>query len=277
MGRITFGAETKFMINIKERYKLLKRYVVYRFRAKMRGGHGIHSPFLFQYYNSVLYGKVKCSYSESPKLLFKLLQQDTTEFEPTSFGAKTTATAPLQVRHFAASSAISKADGKLLFRIAKDLKPKTVVELGTGAGVGTAYLASAYGDAKVYTVEATPQLVSKAKVNLATVGLTNVECIEGQFSAVLPMLLERIDRVDMAFIDGDHTYDATLANVECILRKAHSNTVIVVHDIHWSEQMERAWEALKLDSRISIAVDLFSLGILFLREGTAKHSIVLRY
>ena len=261
MGRITFGAETKFMINIKERYKLLKRYVVYRFRAKMRGGHGIHSPFLFQYYNSVLYGKVKCNYSESPKLLFKLLQQDTTEFEPTSFGAKTTATAPLQVRHFAASSAISKADGKLLFRIAKDLKSKTVVELGTGAGVGTAYLASAYGDAKVYTVEANPQLVCKAKVNLATVGLTNVECIEGQFSA----------------IDGDHSYDATLANVECILRKAHSNTVIVVHDIHWSEQMERAWEALKLDSRISIAVDLFSLGILFLREGTAKHSIVLRY
>ncbi|MBN1989665.1 MAG: class I SAM-dependent methyltransferase [Bacteroidales bacterium] len=265
------------MINIKERCKLLKRYVVYRFRAKMRGGHGIHSPFLFQLYNSVLYSKVNCSYNNAPQMLVRLLESSRMAFVASAQGAQSKVSAPKSIKRFAAAAAISRADGMLLYRLVKHLQPQTIVELGTGAGVGTAFMASAATLARVYTIEANSQLVAVNRANFAKVGLENIECIEGAFSLSLPKLLSDIGRVDLAFVDGDHTYDATLANVELILSKSHSNTVVAIHDIHWSDQMEKAWNELKCDERVTIAVDFFTIGLLFLRKGIAKHSVVLRY
>jgi hypothetical protein len=42
--------------------------------------------------------------------------------------------------------------------------------------------------------------------------------------------------------------------------------ILVFDDIHWSEGMEKAWEEIKKNERVTCSVDLFFIGIVFLRK-----------
>jgi hypothetical protein len=42
--------------------------------------------------------------------------------------------------------------------------------------------------------------------------------------------------------------------------------VLIFDDIHWSRDMERAWAAIKKDPRVLLTVDLFFIGLVFVRE-----------
>ena len=46
---------------------------------------------------------------------------------------------------------------QLLYRLAADLKPRNIVELGTSLGITAVYLQNAAPAAKVYTLEAAPK------------------------------------------------------------------------------------------------------------------------
>jgi hypothetical protein len=39
--------------------------------------------------------------------------------------------------------------------------------------------------------------------------------------------------------------------------------IIVLDDIHYSEGMERAWEELKQDQRVTTTMDLYHVGMIF--------------
>jgi hypothetical protein len=41
--------------------------------------------------------------------------------------------------------------------------------------------------------------------------------------------------------------------------------------------MAEAWEIIKAHERVSVTIDLFQIGIVFLREGQAKQDFVIRY
>jgi len=52
---------------------------------------------------------------------------------------------------------------KLIYRLAQDTNPKTVIELGTCLGITSSYLAKACPDAEVITIEGCPQTAEVAK------------------------------------------------------------------------------------------------------------------
>lgn len=41
--------------------------------------------------------------------------------------------------------------------------------------------------------------------------------------------------------------------------------------------MERAWERIKAHPRVTVTVDLYDLGLVFIREGQAREHFRLRY
>ena len=57
----------------------------------------------------------------------------------------------------------------------------------------------------------------------------------------------------------------------------HEGTVFIFDDIHWSKEMEEAWNEIKQDSRVTISIDLFKIGIVFFRKGQVKQDFVLRF
>lgn len=90
------------------------------------------------------------------------------------------------------------------------------------------------------------------------------------------MVLKEVERVDMAYIDGHHDGDATLGYVEQILPFTHEQSVLILDDIHWSEDMEEAWETLRKDDRFTLSIDIFWCGLLFMHQGRSKEHFVLR-
>ncbi|CAH1001725.1 hypothetical protein LEM8419_02631 [Neolewinella maritima] len=164
------------------------------------------------------------------------------------------------------TNAIGARSGHLLFRLALWLRPERIVEFGTNAGISTVYLHAADTRTPLYTIEGNAQVAALATETLRKAGAT--AAIRPSVSTFADWLARHGDLPTarlLAFIDGDHRYQPTLDYVDCLLRQATEESVIVVADIHWSAGMERAWRELVQHERVTASVDTYHFGILFLR------------
>ena len=69
------------------------------------------------------------------------------------------------------------------------------------------------------------------------------------------------DNVDFVFIDGHHDENATLSYFRQILPFLSDNAILAFDDIHWSCGMERAWNKIRKDRNLKMALDFFNVGI----------------
>ena len=86
-----------------------------------------------------------------------------------------------------------------------------------------------------------------------------------------------MDRIDLAFVDGDHRKEPTLKYFEMIIPKLHNASLVVFDDIHWSPEMEAAWEQIKQDKRARVTVDIHRMGFVFFRKEMTPQHFDLRY
>ena len=101
----------------------------------------------------------------------------------------------------------------------------------------------------------------------------NIQLLIGDFSKTLPVALDKIGRLDYAYIDGNHQKTPTLAYFEQCLEYSHSDTIFVFDDIHWSAEMESAWNEIKEHPKVTLTIDLFYMGLIFLSsdKGEMQH------
>lgn len=153
--------------------------------------------------------------------------------------------------------------GVFLMALARGLAPTRCVELGTCLGISSAYLGAGMhlaGRGRLVTLEGAPALAELARKHLASVGLPEVEVETGLFADTLGTVLQQ-SPVDLAFVDGHHQEEPTLAYFARILDHVETRAVVVFDDIRWSDGMERAWAAVVAEPRVHVAVDLTSVGV----------------
>ncbi|HYK46905.1 MAG TPA: class I SAM-dependent methyltransferase, partial [Parafilimonas sp.] len=82
-----------------------------------------------------------------------------------------------------------------------------------------------------------------------------------------------LSTVNFAFIDGNHRKEPTTHYFNMLMTKTNPSSILVFDDIHWSNEMEAAWEAIKCHPSITLTIDLFFIGIVFLRteQKVAEH------
>lgn len=260
-------------------FVLLKKFIRYYFTSSNGKGHGIHSPFVFDFIKNVLNDKTESAVFKSIEERRKALLQNRTLIKVQDFGAGSGVikTHERIVADIAASSLKPKKYAQLLFRIIKYYRPVNIVELGTSFGTTAAYLAKASA-AKVYTLEGDPSIAGIASDTFKTLNIENAELITGAFSKTLPKLLENIKRVGFAFIDGNHKKIPTLLYYDELLKYSDSSTIFIFDDIHWSTEMEEAWDAIKLHNAVTLTIDLFFIGIvLFRKDFKVKQHFVIRF
>ena len=196
----------------------------------------------------------------------KELLSNETEIEVEDFGAGSSVIKTKQrvVKDIAASSLKPKKYAQLLFRMAQYYKPETILELGTSFGISTAYLASAGNEPDVHTCEGASSIAAIAKQNFNELGLGNIHLTEGDFAGTLPPLLSQLDKIDLAFIDGNHRKEPTLEYFTKLLNHSTPSTIFIFDDIHWSAGMEAAWEEIKKHPAVTLTIDLFFIGIVIL-------------
>jgi len=153
--------------------------------------------------------------------------------------------------------------GFLLFRIIREFKPTSCLELGTSLGISAGYEAAALelnGSGRIVTLEGSEAVAARAREHLVELGL-NATVITGRFQDNLGSVLQAHRPVDYAFIDGHHDEHATLDYFELISSHLSPTAVIVFDDISWSPGMRRAWDTIIADQRVKIAVDFSKLGV----------------
>jgi predicted O-methyltransferase YrrM len=280
------------------RIKILVRFIGFYFRAKTQ--YNVHSPFVFAFVQSVLEDdRAFYVFHETDVLRGELLaSKESIEVE--DFGAGSVVDGLKKTRKISsiAGSALSPAfQCQWLFRMTELYKPLTVIELGTSLGISTLHLAEgAPRTAKIMTLEGSAEIAKAARKNFdwfydtfRKTGLRHndpsvlhfekyahnfstefekhkIEIVVGKFDETLPKVLSSIEKLDFAFIDGNHLRQPTLDYFEQCLTKANDQTVLIFDDVHWSEDMEAAWSEIKVHPRVRLSIDLFWCGIVFFRN-----------
>ena len=261
------------------KYQLAKKFIRYYLHASNSKGHGVHSPFVFDFIKHVLNDVTPYPEYNKVESLRKELLQDNTLLSIHDLGAGSLAGGTQKsISSIARQVVKSKRLAHLLFRIVRYYQSQTILEMGTSLGITSSYLALANPHASLTTLEGSEEIAGVARKNFSTLSLSNIELITGGFDTTLPAILQRMDTVDLAFIDGNHAKEPTLHYFKLLLQKINASSILIFDDIHWSPGMEEAWSLIKTDPSVRLSIDLFFLGIVFFREEfKVKQHFVVRY
>ena len=269
-----------YIYQVYNHFQLAKKYLHYYFRASNGKGHGIHSPFVFDFITTVLNDRQPYLAYEAVEQLRSNLLREQQVLTVQDFGAGSTVskTNSRSIATIAKNAAKPKKYGQLLYRMVKKYQPATVLELGTSLGITTSYLALANPGTKVITMEGAASIAATARQNFAALHLQGVELVEGNFDLTLPLLMKQLASIDFAFIDGNHRRKPTEQYFHTLLPAIHNDIILIFDDIHWSREMEEAWEHIKAHEAVSCTIDLFFIGIVFFRqEFKAKQHFSIRF
>ncbi len=254
--------------------KIAGRYLQFLLTARTK--YYIHSPFVYDFCESVLSDRRRFYAFADIIGLRSHLELDTREIAITDYGAGSSfnKSSTRKIQDLNQKVSTPDRDGKLLFRIVDRYKPQNVLELGTCLGVGTMYLARACAG-KVWTIEGSENLADLAAANFDMMQQENIVQRVGSFESQLSPCLEEMQHVDLVFFDGNHREKATMQYFETCLQYAHEHSIFIFDDIYWSEGMMKAWAAIKADARVSLSLDLFHLGLCFFHKGKSKEDFKL--
>lgn len=252
-----------------------------RYLVNRKGIHAIHSPFVFDFVTKVIHDhKHHDAFDRMLKARKSLLKNhnviETVDFGA-SAGSKSFATYRIAVNKLAKKRMNPIKVCKLLFNTVAYFKPKTILEFGTSTGISTLALSTPVPESKVITIEGCASVASVAESLFNRMELKNIEIVIGNFDKVLAQTLEGIEKLDLVFFDGNHRKLPTIDYFNQCLTKAHENSVFIFDDIHWSQEMEEAWEIIISQPKVSISIDLFQLGFVFFRKNVEKQHFILKY
>ena len=130
------------------------------------------------------------------------------------------------------SIAVSPLQGRLLELIARSIKARNVLEIGTLGGYSTICLARGVGPGgRVVTLEYEPRHAQVARSSLVAAGLSGIVDVRvGHALDLLPNLPgDGFDQFDLVFIDADKASNADY--LDWAIRLSHSGTVIIVDNV----------------------------------------------
>ena len=228
----------------------------------------VHSPFVFDLANAVLEDRRRFyAFDDIEGLRWRLMRsKETLKMTDYGAGSKVVGTTTRRLAQVARDSANAGRRGRLLFRLVDFLNPRTLLELGTSLGIGTLYQRAGAGGADIVTLEGCPQTADRARHHFNIMKRGEIEVRTGPFDQTLPAVLSEKEQFDYIFVDGDHRYEPTLRYFEQMLPFVGDRSAIVFDDIHWSDDMERAWNEIRTHDRVTLSVDFFFCGVVFFRQ-----------
>ncbi|PKP19718.1 MAG: SAM-dependent methyltransferase [Bacteroidetes bacterium HGW-Bacteroidetes-21] len=254
----------------------LGKYLNYLLFSHHKYGHGIHSPFVYDLIRNAFNSKGNKKDFELILALRRVLISDKGFITRKDFGSGNK-NGKTKVADFVKNSSVTPRYGKLLYNLAAYLKPETILELGTAAGISSSYLAMGNPSAKMVSIEGCIETAQLAQNNFNRIGLRNITLVNSPFDEILQLSFFDLVKIDMAFFDGNHLYEPTLRYFSQSLPYASENAVFIFDDIHGSEEMEKAWNEIRQHEKVSISIDLFRMGLVFFRKGIEKQHFIIRY
>lgn len=257
---------------------LIRSY--FRYLLKAGNEHGVHSPFVYRLLTVGIYQKIKPEAFDRIEKIRNALKKDHRLINVTDLGAGSSFDGKVKTRSVSQSIrwfAKAPKTGRALHRLVHFLRPSVMVELGTSLGISAMYQASGNAEGLLHTIEGCQATARIAAEQFQKGGFANIVSHVGSFEKVLPELMQQLKQVDYVFIDGHHTYEATIRYFQLLKKYRSENTTFVFDDIYWSEPMTKAWTEIKADPEVTVALDFFDFGVVFFNRELSKQDFVLRY
>lgn len=264
----------------------IKTYLNFLWNSKNQ--HGVHSPFVYSLVT-------KCFYDRKSKTEYKILKayrdgllRNKKTIEVTDFGAgsRVFKSNTRQISKIAQTAGITSKRAELLYRIVNYFQPETILEIGTSLGLATSALSlgtrvadersGANPKAKIITLEGCPQTAGQAQLQFQKFNFNNIESVVTEFTEYFKSCQLNTEHHQLIYFDGNHSKKATLDYFELLLPTITNETVWIFDDIHWSTDMEAAWEIIKNHPKVTVTIDTFQWGIVFFRYEQEKEHFTIR-
>lgn len=252
-----------------------KEWLTYKITADNR--YAIHSPFLYDFWQNVVQpAKKDTLYNTHIVPILHSLCTDKRYIEKKDLGTGER-TGTEQIAYVARTSSVRAKYGHILHQIVKHYNPKIMIELGTCFGISTRYLAHDFRGTQFYSIEGSPERHRIAKSHLDSLQKPSITLIQSSFEEAISFIVKQHDSIDLVFIDGNHTYSATMQYFISFLPYLHTKSILIFDDIHWSADMLAAWREICKNDKVSLTIDLFQFGICFFNPDLSKENKILRY
>lgn len=242
--------------------------------------HSLHSPFFYEFYTKVVHPNQATYYPDRIEALRKSLLANSTSIEVADMGAISVLREKVNksraIHDIAATSLSPQKFSKLYARIITHFKLKNIIELGTSFGINTLYLAANPG-VEVTTFEGLPAIARMANTNFEFADARNIKLIEGDINETLPSFLQHEKKWDFVFMDANHRFEPTLKYFNALLTRVNTGSILVLDDIHYTAEMEKAWQMIRTHPLVYGSLDLFRAGIVFFDPSLNKQHAVIRF
>ncbi|MGB3948806.1 MAG: hypothetical protein WBM13_12535 [Bacteroidia bacterium] len=241
---------------------LTSLYNFFLYKLKSTNQHGVHSPFVFDLVTNVIY-------NNRDYYCYK-----TIEAQRKRLLDSTAVAGSLSVSKLAKKLPDEKYS-KLLFRLVNYFQPNTVVLITDDLGIDTAYTASVSEHLKVFSLNESKELQKNTASNLKQLKLKNITLLDESVATSLPNLLKQLDTLDFVVIHQNTKEEVLSVFYQC-LEKAITSCVFVLSNVGLPEISE-AWEEIKNNNQVTVTIDLFYMGIVFLRKEQVKEHFLIRF
>lgn len=223
-------------------FRLSKAGARLLYKVRHHRGHGIHSPFVFNFITKVIEEKTQYHAYED-------VRNYVNRFPDFSFRENKT--------------------HRLLLKIVNYFKVKTILELGSGSGINTLYMTVTASDIECLSVELSPVKYEKAQ-QLYNEWYRNVLQSKEQF----PIINEKKDCI---FVDLRNYKVPHNELVIYLLSLVHKDSIIIIDGIRTNRKLQTLWKMLVQQDEVIVSLDLFHLGILFFDKKYYKRNYKLSF
>ena len=263
----------------------IKSYLKFLWYSKNE--HAVHSPFVFNLITKCFYdkeskpdpgGSEQAKQYAILKEYRKSLLENKNTIEVTDFGAgsKVFKSNIRQISEIARTAGITPKRAELLFRITNYFQPNTILEIGTSLGLATSALELGNPKAKISILEGCPNKANQCQLQFQKFNVNNVELVVTEFNNYLENCHLQPENCQLIFFNGNHSKTATLNYFELLLPTISNDSVWIFNHIHWSPEIEEAWEIIKKHPKVTVTIDTFQWGIVFFRKEQSKEHFVIR-
>lgn len=241
--------------------------------------HSLQAPFVYQLYQEVIKSDQSLPVFTEIEQRRRTLLTSQKEVTTSTLGAPShiSKASTHTIAHVARHSLSLPKFGRLLFRLASFQSARHVIELGTSLGITTLYFSAVPSVQQVITLEGNADMIIAAQQQFQSWSRHNIRLVTGNINDTLPLVMDQVPQVDIAYLDANHRYAPTMQYFAQLLTKVHEDSVIIVDDIYWSREMKEAWKVIKQHPSVMLSIDIFDAGLVFFRPLRIKQDYILSF
>lgn len=223
------------------------------------GGYGVHSPFVFRLITYVI-GQKKCAYyayDAMDRLRLKLKHDSETQAVE--------------------KQTISKKKGELLFRLANEFQPRLMLQVGASQGMAALYMTAYSKSASCQLWEADEEQADLAEKVLKKANAAQVELCRGGYETLVKRASSEAKQFDCFFFHLSDNVETLRKLLPLYLSSARADAVFIVDDIRACKAMKELWRELIQREDVTVSIDLYDMGLLFVNKKYNKKNYTVYY